>query len=135
MTKQSKSGAVMPTKESEMDIDKDQWYGQEVSANSDPLVDSGTGTPIIMRFFEFEANPEMFKHKPTNQELFNAHSQQIRMMLWGDGLEPFQGIEPKIIRSKNKPSYRIMITCIPKKGVAVTDTSQTLQQIINPHGK
>jgi len=126
MTKTSKSGEVKPESE--------QWYGQEAQASSDPLIDSGTGTPVIMRFFEFEANPEMFKTKPSNQDLFNAHAQQIRLMLWGDGLEPFQAIEPRVIRSKNKPFYRIMITCIPKKGVALNDTTLTLQQLIKQNG-
>lgn len=107
------------------------WYGQEASARSQPLVDSGTGIPVIMRFFEFKANTEVLKKgKPDKQELFNSHAQQIKIMLWADGLQPFEAIEPRIILSKKKDSYRIMVGCIPKNGVALTDTTKTLQELI-----
>lgn len=109
------------------------WEGQELEVKGDPLIDNGTGRPIIMRFFEFKANPETFKLKPSNQELFNAHAQQIRLFLWKDGLEPVTVIEPKIIR--DKIGYKIAITCQPKLGVALNERPETLQQLIKPNGK
>lgn len=111
--------------------DKEIWYGANAQVNSDPLVDSGRGTPVIMRFFEYAPSPEMKKLRPSSQEIFNAHAQQIRVTLWKDGLEPYQAIEPRIIHSKDK--YRIMITCIPKAGVILNDKTQTLQDLIKPN--
>ena len=118
MTKPSKSG-------------EGDWYGQQAQTESQPLVDSGTGVPVIMRFFEFKANPENLRRdKPTKQELFNSHYQQIKITLWADGLQALESIEPAVILSKKKDSYRIMVTCIPKEGVALNETTQTLQQLI-----
>ena len=96
---------------------KDKWYGQEVEVQSDTLVDSGKGKPVIMRFFEFRADPITFKRdNPTNQQLFNTHAQQIRTFLWKDGLQPLEIMEPRIIRAKKQDGYRIMITCQPRPG-------------------
>lgn len=124
MTKQSKSGAEK--------LEGD-WYGQQATATSDPLKDNGVGKPIILRFFEFTANPEIFKRKPSKQELFNAHAQQIRLFLWRDGLDIVDVIEPKVILGTD--TYKIAVTCQPKSGIALVDTPQTLQQLTKPHGR
>lgn len=111
---------------------KHVWEGQELEVKSDPLVDSGTGTAVIIRVFEFEANPETLKRmKPTKQELFNAHAGQIKMMLWGDGLETFEGVEPKIVTSKKVDKYRIYVACKARPGIAVNETLKTLQELIH----
>lgn len=144
MTRVSKSGGVEKNRHHEShDMDdhlgdsfetvgqKEKWVGQEVEVQSDPLVDSGTGAPVIMRFFEFKADPVTFKRdKPSNQQLFNSHAQQIRTFLWKDGLEPLEIMEPRIIRAKKQDGYRIMITCQPRSGVVLAEKTQTLQQII-----
>lgn len=107
------------------------WEGQDIEVKSDPLVNDGSGKPIIMRFFEFQVNPEMMKYaQPTNQDLFNAHAQQIKHFLWKDGLVPYEFIEPRIIWSKKKDGYKIMVTCEAKTGVAILESSQTLQELI-----
>ena len=135
MIKQSKSGEAMLGSHFETHDEKYKWVGQDGEVRSDPLVDSGTGTPVVMRFFEFQGNSEALKkHVPNDQELFNTHAHQIRLMLWGDGLEPLEVIPPRIMRSKNKLSYRIMVLCIPKKGVALNDSTQTLQQLTKQNG-
>jgi len=109
---------------------KEKWIGQEVEVQSDPLVDSGTGKPVILRFFEFKADPLAFKRdNPSNQQLFNSHAEQIKHFLWRDGLMPLEIMEPRIIRSKKKDGYRIMITCEPRPGVVLAEETQTLQQI------
>lgn len=111
---------------------KNKWEGQEIEVQSDPLIDSGTGTPVILRFFEFKLNPEMMKYKrPSNQDLFNAHAMQIKTFLWKDGLEPFEALEPRIIWAKKKDGFRIMVTCIPRKGIILSESPRTLQQITN----
>lgn len=137
-TKQLKSGAVKHVEHRKIEDHineqftttdgKHGWLGQELEAQSDPLIDSGTGKAIVMRFFEFEANPVTFKKlNPSNQELFNSHAQQIKLFLWKDGLEPYEAIEPRIIRDKK--GYKIMVTCTPKAGVALNDKTFTLQEL------
>jgi len=47
-----------------------EWEGEAVQAESKTKLedDKGTGQPIVLRFFEFGVNPEVFKqHKPTAQ--------------------------------------------------------------------
>lgn len=109
----------------------DKWEGQELEVQSDPLVDTASGRPIILRYFEFTANPETFeKMQPNTQDIFTSHARQIEMFLWKDGLEPIKTIPPRVIFSKKKDSYRIFVTCQAKVGVAVLDTPQTLQDLI-----
>lgn len=108
-----------------------QWEGEEVQAQSDTKLESdlGTGQAVIIRFFEFGADPEMFKqHKPTAQELFNSHRKGIEALLWRDGLKPYEGLEPRLMFSKNQKNYRFIITCIPMN--ILTDTPRTLSQLL-----
>lgn len=124
MTKQLKSGEASKPEE--------KWHGSTVETQSDPLIDTKQKGAVVLRFFHFQANPELMRlHKPTKQDIFNNHAQQIRMMLWGDGLEPFDKIEPKIIISEKKDEYKIFVTCLPKKGVAINDTPLSLKQAIH----
>jgi hypothetical protein len=109
---------------------KDKWEGQEINVTSDPLIDTGTGKPVILRFFEYKANPEKFRSSLTNQEIFNNHAQQIKLFLWNDGLEPIEVIEPRIIRAKKDMGYRIVIGCQPRPGKVLLEKPQTLQQTI-----
>jgi hypothetical protein len=117
-----------------MTTNTEQWYGQQVGTNSDPLVDGGIGNAIILRSFEFTANPEILKKvKPNKQELFNNHASQIRMFLWKDGLEPID-VEPRIVVSDKKDSYRIFVGCKPKAGIALMEKPQTLQDLTKQNG-
>lgn len=110
------------------------WEGQDIEVKSDPLVDSGTGKPVILRVFEFSANPEMLKKmRPTKQELFSGHAMQIKTMLWADGLQPFEGISPTVNTSKKREKYRIFVTCEPRPGISVLERPQTLQEITKAH--
>lgn len=112
---------------------KSDWYGQQVETNSDPLVDKGIGEAIILRSFKFKANPENLKRdKPSKQQLFNNHADQMRLQLWGDGLEPIN-VDPRIVISKNKEEYMIFVACKPKAGVALIEKPQTLQDILKPN--
>lgn len=113
---------------------KDVWEGEEVVAQSDTKLESdlGTGQPVVIRFFEFGANPEIFKqHKPTAQELFDSHRKGIESLLWRDGLRPYEGVEPRLMFSKNKSHYRFVITCIPKE--TLLDKPNTLSQLLVPN--
>ena len=110
-----------------------EWEGEEVGAESDTKLeeDLGTGQPIVLRFFDFGANVEEFKkNKPTAQDLFNSHLRGIESLLWRDGLKPFDGVEPRLMFSKDKSHYRFIIACIPSSGNTLIDNTQTLSQLL-----
>lgn len=107
-----------------------KWEGQDIEVKSDPLIDSGTGKPVIIRMFQFAANPEILKKfKPTKQELFNSHATQIKHMLWADGLRPLDGISPSVNTSKKREMYRIFVTCEARLGLNIIEKPKTLQEI------
>ena len=110
------------------------WEGEELGAISDTKLetDLGTGHEVVLKFFDFGVNVEAFKqHKPTAQELFNSHRMGIESILWRDGLKPYEGIEPRFMFSKDKNFYRFIITCVPRAGRVISDTPQTLSQLLN----
>ena len=143
MTKQSKSGVeIKDTHYDNRNADnhlgekfetvgaEHKWIGQEIEATSDPLIDSGTGRPVIIRMFEFAANPEVLKReKPTKQQLFNSHAAQIKSFLWRDGLQPYEAVSPKVTTSKKREKYRIFVTCEPRPGVVLAEKTHTLQEL------
>jgi hypothetical protein len=124
----------------QIDTGKEKWQGNEIGVDSGiPLMDSGIGPARIIRQFLFSFDPEMLKKirdkkwpVPSKQELFNAHVNQIRISLWGDGLVPIEEKEypPRIVVGKKK--YKIIVTCEPRRGVLVAERPQTLQQILKP---
>ena len=108
-----------------------QWEGEEVQAESTTKLqeDKGTGTPVIIRFFDFGANVDTFRqHMPTAQELFNSHMRGIESLLWTDGLAFYKGIEPRLMFSKDKKHYRFAITCVPTQ--SLIDNTKTLSQLL-----
>lgn len=110
-----------------------QWEGEELQAQSKTHLedDQGTGQKMVVRFFEFGANPKAFKqYKPTAQELFDSHRHGIMALLWKDELQPYEGISPRIIFSPNRTHYRIVITCLPRGITGIIDNSQTLTQLL-----
>lgn len=117
-----------------------QWYGQQVGANSDvPLMDDGKGSTYVIRQFSFGFDPETLRKikakiipAPTHQELFNSNWDQIRKMLWMDGMVAVQENEfaPKIVVKKS--GYTIIITCQPRMGIVVADKINKLQDVLKP---
>ncbi len=110
-----------------------QWEGEELQAESKTKLeeDLGTGQKVVIRFFEFGANPQAFKHyKPTAQELFDSHRNGIIAMLWKDELKPHEDVEPRIMFSKNKTHYRIIIACIPAGITGLIENTKTLTQLM-----
>jgi len=94
--------------------------------------DHGEGQPVILRMFEFSANPEAFKiHSPTKQELFNSHAKGIEVMLWKDGMKLFTEVDPKVTINKKKTKYRIFVAAIPQRGHLLMERPKTLSQIAN----
>lgn len=113
-----------------------KWEGQDIEVQSDPLIDDGSGKKVILRFFHYGLNPDMLKYqKPTDQDIFNSHAQQIKVTLWADGLVPYERVTPQVIWSKkSKSNYAVMVACEAKAGVAVIESAQTLQDLIKNNG-
>lgn len=113
---------------------KDNYEVNSVETQSDTKLehDEGTGIPVIIRTFEFGANPEAFKqHTPTKQELFDAHKKGLEMHLWRDGMIYFDEVQPQITFNKKGTKYKIIIAALPARGQSLLDTPQTLSQIAN----
>lgn len=104
------------------------WVGEQISTQSDPMIDPGVGKPYVLRTFEFSKNPE-FKGKINKQEIFNKHWRQISTILWGDGLVPVEDINPRVEFTKNG-NYRIFILAEARLNTLVVDKPKTLQQIL-----
>ena len=108
------------------------WNANKIDAQSDTKLedDKGTGTPVIIRVFEFAANPEAFKqHKPTKQELFNSHYKGIEVLLWKDGMKVYPEVNPRITINKKKTKYRIFVAATPQKGHLLMEKPKTLAEI------
>jgi hypothetical protein len=108
------------------------WDVKKAEVHSDVTLeqDTGEGNAVIVRSFDFKANPEAFiKQPPSTQELFNAHLGQIEVFLLKDGLKLFQGVNPRVMISKNKKFYRIIVGAEPRTGWSLDQTPQTLSQL------
>lgn len=130
--KVTEKNAEIKSKFSKDSVGDIQWEGEEVTAKSKTVLedDKGTGQAVVIRFFEFGANPKVFKdHKPTAQELFDSHRRGMESLLWRDGLKPFDGIEPRLMFSKDKRFYRFVLTCIPTIGNVLLENPKTLSQL------
>lgn len=117
---------------------KVEWDVQqgEVHSNTTFEDDQGHGKKIIVRSFDFKANPEAFRHHtPSKQELFNAHANQIETILWKDGLQVMGDVAPRLMLSKKRDGYRIVVGAEPAKGFLLHDRPQTLTQIANAQPK
>ena len=117
-------------------IDKQEegdYTGQTIEVRSKTKLeeDLGTGEAILLRTYEFGVNPEMFKNgDPSGQDIFNSHMKGILGMLWGDGLQPVMEMEPKIIFSKDRSKYLIMVGARPSIGQSILETPRTLSEIV-----
>lgn len=110
----------------------------EVHSDTKLEDDVGDGKAIIIRSFDFRANPSAFKERtPSKQELFNAHALQIEAMLDGDNLMVMPDVKPQLVLSKQRNGYRIIVGAEPKVGQSISlrdhDKFQTLSQAA--HGR
>lgn len=100
--------------------------------------DAGFGKTIVVRSFDFKANPTAFHaYTPSKQELFNVHAKQIEEYLWADGLQPMPDVHIQVILSKRRDGYRIVVGAEPRQGQIINrrdqDKIQTLSQAA--HGR
>lgn len=118
---------IAPGKDIEWDV-----TGAEVHSDTNLEDDKGTGKAVVLRFFDFLAHPEAFRHQiPSKQELFSAHKIQIENALWTDDMKIFEEVAPKVMISKNKRYYRIVVAGLPW-GLSRTKLP-TLSEIANDH--
>jgi hypothetical protein len=113
-----------------------EWEGEELQAESTTKIqdDKGTGQELILRFFDFAADRNVFElHKPTAQELFESHRSGMEAMLWTDGLVPCKAIEPRLMFSKDKSYYRFVVSCIPSTGNTILEGTHTLSELLQPN--
>jgi phage terminase large subunit len=117
-------------------VEEVQWEAKqgEVHADTQLSDDMGDGNAVIVRAFDFKANPQAFRERtPSKQELFNAHAKQIEVHLWTDGLKVMPEIEPRLIMEKKNRGYRIIVGAEAVKGqlFSYQNKPQTLTQITN----
>ena len=101
-----------------------QWEGEQVETEPQVLMNDGTGTPIIMRVFDFNLPP--LEELPNKEQLLAFHKTKITAFLWRDELVPIE--EFKLIFSKDKKHFRIFATCQAKQGSTILERPQLLQQ-------
>ncbi len=130
-----------PLVSGEFVTEDEDWRGQTVEVKADTKLqdDHGTGEAIVIRTFEFGVNPAAFFEyekahgtMPPAQEIFSSHRKGIAGMLWADGMSPADEIPPRVILSKDKKRYLIMVGARPSLGQTLTETPQTLSEIANP---
>lgn len=128
-------GTAKAVEKDSVDSAKDvEWEATrgEVHSSTTFEDDKGDGRATIVRSFDFKANPSaFFERTPSKQELFNAHSNQIETILWKDGLQVMPDIAPRLILSKKRDGYRIVVGAEPAKGNLLHQRPQTLTQIAN----
>ena len=111
-----------------------QWQATQGEVHSDTKFedDKGTGNAVIIRSFDFKANPEAFAQRtPSKQELFNAHAKQIEGFLWEDGLEVMYDVKPRLSLEKKNRGYRISVAATPRKGHLLFEAPKTLTELTN----
>jgi len=109
-----------------------EWDVTAAEVHSDTTLesDTGYGKAVVLRFFDFLAQREAFRqHTPSKQELFNAHQLQIQSALYLDDLKIYEEVPPKVMISKNRRYYRIVVAALPS-GTIHKDIP-TLSQIAN----
>lgn len=113
-----------------------KWDVKQGEVHSDIRLedDIGYGDAVILRSFDFKANPQTFKENPpTTQELFNAHLRQLEIHLMKDGLKVYTEASPQIRISKDKTGYRIVVPAQPMKGHRLLERPHTLTELA--HGQ
>lgn len=113
-------------------LDGNKYEVEQVQAESKTKLedDKGVGREIVLRFFEYTANPDVFKSNiPSGQTLFNAHHKEMEISLWRDGLVPEPRIEPRLLFSKDHTHYKFVIGCRAAKGQLILSNPLTLKEL------
>lgn len=108
----------------------------EVHSTTNLEDDLGIGKKVVLRIFNFGANPEMFRLRtPSKQELFDSCSGVLEAELLKDGLWPIKEVVPRLKIWENKKGFTIIVTAEAKFGESITDRSLTLTDIAHGNSK
>jgi hypothetical protein len=147
MAKKAKKEAKILNSDKETAVDavaqKDgqgDWNIKDLTVESKTKLedDKGVGEALTLRFFDFQANPEMFRARmPSAQELFQSHIKQIELELWKDEWRPVEEVSPRLLFAKDKSHYRIVIAARPAKGsqLSYKDSPLTLSELAHDTSK
>ena len=106
-------------------------YGADLSTEGTPLIDPGVGKTVSIRVFQFKINPQKLKDFPADKQLiFNSHAKQISTILWGDGLIPFESINPRVIIDLKKGFYNIFVPWEAKRDVMFMEKPKNLSELV-----
>lgn len=109
-------------------------YGADLNTEGVPLIDPGTGRTISIRTFSFKMNPAAkgVRDFTNTQAIFNSHAQQISTILWGDGLVPLDGHNPRVIINTKGKFYQIFVPCEAKRSTLFLEKPVNLtEQLIH----
>lgn len=115
------------------------YIGQTIEVQSETKLESdrGEGEEMVLRAYEFATDPRLLNDvssgkipMPSNQELFNASLKGIMGYLWQDGLQPAEEIPPRVIFSKDRSKYIIMVGARAAHGQFFIDKPTTLGEIV-----
>lgn len=126
----SKFGGI--EKVAETTINRDPYEVSTMEAESTTKLehDEGFGAAVVLRCFEFKANPEAFKQgAPTKQDLFNSHLKGIELALWKDSLTIWPDVEPRMLIDEKTSTYKIWVAGKPMRGAKLYQEPQTLNQL------
>ena len=110
-----------------------EWEGEDLYAESTTQLsdDKGTGVPVVIRCFDFAANPTEFRRAmPDAQILFDSHRKGMETLLWKDGLVPYTKVEPRLMVAKDGTRYRIVIACVGASSASFIDKAATLSEAL-----
>lgn len=113
-------------KDEELNIGQHKWYGKEEQTQDSSIHDTGKGSGIVIRQFEFQFPPTL-ETIPTKEELLTPqYLKDLQTQLWADGLRLV--LEPRISISKEK--CIVFATCQATTGNSFLEEPKLLQEWI-----
>ena len=106
------------------DTDKYKWYAKEDQTNESTMHDSGTGTPVTIRLFEFKLQPNLETLPTKEQILTPEYLKHLKVQLWGDSLRLV--MEPRVVIDTE--SIKIFAPCEPSAGSNFLEEPKTIQE-------
>ena len=110
-------------------------YGADLEAESQPLIDPGTGRTLTIRSFDFIIPPKLdLKDFPTSkQKVFSDHAKLIKTMLWSDGLIPYEGnsyIPPKVVINLKERKFKIIVVAQARSSTSFYEKPKSLNKLL-----
>lgn len=110
------------------DEEGNEWESDHKETEAIPLINEGTGKPIILRSFKFNLPPGM--DMPSDDQILDAHKTRVTTFLWKDELVPV--LDYKVVKDNKKHSFIIFATCQAKAGSVIMEEPKLIQNIMRP---